>query len=271
MTTASSAQTRFREAYAGHRAVEGRAHDGRELFALPYLESGARALQRQWAVRARTFDTFVRRLLAPACRAAARPVDLLDLGAGNGWLCYRAALAGCRAVAVDLRDDGVDGLGASACYRDTAHGRFECVAGSFDALPLADATFDIVVFNASLHYATDLGAVLREARRMLRCGGRIAVLDSPFYRTDAAGEAMIAEKRRNAARDFGARAEALLGLPFIEYLTPARVVAASAELGLSWRRHRVRYPLWYEVRPLVARIRGARAPSRFDLWECTVR
>jgi SAM-dependent methyltransferase len=271
MRTAPSAQAKFREAYAGHRAAEGRAHDGRELFALPYLESGTLALRRQWAVRARTFDAFVRHILAPACRASARPIDLLDVGAGNGWLSYRASQAGCHAVAVDLRDDDVDGLGASACYRGAADGRLDCVAGSFDALPLADASFDIVVFNASLHYATDLGAALREAHRMLRRGGRIAVLDSPFYRSDAAGETMIAEKRRNATRNFGARAEALLGLPFIEYLTPARIVAASAGLGLSWRRHRVRYPLWYEVRPLVARFRGARAPSRFDLWECSVR
>ena len=46
--------------------------------------------------------------------------------------------------------------------------------------------------------------------------------------------------------------------------------AASRGLGLAWRRHRVRYPLWYELRPLVARLRGRRAPSRFDLWEATV-
>jgi hypothetical protein len=37
-----------------------------------------------------------------------------------------------------------------------------------------------------------------------------------------------------------------------------------------WRRHRVRYPLWYELRPLAAALRGARKPSRFDVWTAQV-
>jgi hypothetical protein len=60
---------------------------------------------------------------------------------------------------------------------------------------------------------------------------------------------------------------ALLALPSIEYLTRERLTTASAGLALSWRRHPVRYPLGYELRPLLARLRGRRAPSRFDVWE----
>ena len=37
-----------------------------------------------------------------------------------------------------------------------------------------------------------------------------------------------------------------------------------------WRRHRVLYPLWYELRPLVARLKRRRRPSRFDLWTARV-
>jgi hypothetical protein len=59
----------------------------------------------------------------------------------------------------------------------------------------------------------------------------------------------------------------LLAPDFIEYLTEERLRAA---LGFEWRRHRVWYPLWYEMRPVVARLRGRRRPSRFDLWECVV-
>jgi SAM-dependent methyltransferase len=266
--TDGTAQARFRVEYAAHRASEGRAHDCAELRALPYLASGP--LARQWAVRSRTFDAFVRRVLAPRARLTSRPLRVLDLGAGNGWLCHRAALAGCVATAVDTRDDAVDGLGAAACYGDDGAPPFQRVAASFDALPLRAGAFDVVVFNAALHYALDLGAALGEARRVARTGGRVVVLDSPFYARDADGAAMVAEKHRDAAARFGARADALLALPFIEYLTRDRLVAASRGLGLAWRRHRVRYPLWYELRPLVARLRGRRAPSRFDLWEATV-
>jgi SAM-dependent methyltransferase len=265
---APSRQTSFRAAYAKHRAAEGRRLDGDELLALPYLTTGP--LARQWRVRARTFDAFVRRVLTPASRSAARPLAVLDVGAGNGWLAYRASLAGCETTALDLRDDDVDGLGAASHYLRATPARFHRVAASFDSLPLARESFDVAVFNASLHYATDLAVVLREAHRVVRGGGRIVVLDSPFYARDEHGEAMVAEKRRLASERFGARADALLALPFVEYLTADRLATATAGLELAWRRHRVRYPVWYEARGLIARLRGRRATSRFDVWECTV-
>ena len=77
---------------------------------------------------------------------------------------------------------------------------------------------------------------------------------------------MVAEKHAAAAQRFGDRAGSLLGLPFIEFLTVERLAEVSAPLGLVWRRTRVRYPLWYEMRPFEALVRGRRAPSRFDLW-----
>jgi hypothetical protein len=39
---------------------------------------------------------------------------LVDLGAGNAWLCHRLALAGHRCAAVDIHADDVDELGAAA-------------------------------------------------------------------------------------------------------------------------------------------------------------
>lgn len=268
MTVTDVAAARFRAEYGAHRAAEGRGHDPAELFALPYMVTGP--LARQWTVRARSFDALLSRVLIPAAAARTPQPSLLDLGAGNGWLCYRAVLEGYRAVAVDVRDDHVDGLGAADGYLALTSGLLHRVVGSFDALPIRPGSFDVVVFNAALHYALDLGTVLLEARRASRSGGRVVILDSPFYQNDADGAAMVAEKRRDAARRFGDRAEALMALPFVEYLTADRLAAASRGLGLVWRRHRVRYPLWYEVRPLIAWLRRRRAPSRFDLWECTV-
>jgi len=266
MTT--SPESRFRSAYGAHRAAEGRDLDPASMRQLPYLSVGP--LARQWAVRARTFDTFVTGILRPMARRLRRPLRVLDLGAGNGWLSWRVALDGHEGVAVDIRDDRVDGLGAAAAYLESAKGRFHRVVASFESLPIVGGGFDAVVFNASLHYALDLATTLREARRVAQTGGRIVILDSAFYARAADGERMLVEKRRDAAARFGERAETLMSLPFIEYLTPARLQAASERVGLAWTRHRVRYPLWYELRPLAARLRGRRAPSRFDLWEAVV-
>lgn len=268
-TASPGALARFRAEYGAHRAAEGRGAGGTaELLALPYLRTGPTAAQ--WAIRSRTYDAFAARVLAPMAREAGRPLRILDLGAGNGWLCYRATLLGHDATAVDVRDDAVDGLGAAAGYDAHLPRPFGRVAASFGDLPMADGSYDLAVFNAALHYALDLAATLREAARVVRRGGRLVILDSPFYRRARDGDAMIAEKHRHAAARFGGRADALTALPFIEYLTPDGLASASAPLGLRWRRHRVRYPLAYEARPFVAILKRRRPPSRFDLWESAV-
>ncbi|MEX2283325.1 MAG: class I SAM-dependent methyltransferase [Gemmatimonadota bacterium] len=256
----------FRAAYAEQRASEGRGAGGEaELLALPYLETGPQA--KNWQVRARTFDHFVTQVLQPLAITRARPLRIADLGAGNGWLCYRLARLGHDPVAIDPRTDAVDGLGAAASYKDHLFRMFRRISASFDALPLHDRSYDLVVFNAALHYAIDLGSVLTEAARVTDAGGSIAILDSPFYSRDRDGAAMVTEKRRAAARTFADRGSVLLAPPFIEYLTRERLQQASGPLGLHWRRCRVRYPLWYELRPLLAAGGSRRSPSRFDIWE----
>jgi SAM-dependent methyltransferase len=255
----------FRAAYAEQRRSEGRgAGGGAELLQLPYLRRGP--LAKQWQVRARTFDHFLAHVVEPLAQACGRPLRVLDLGAGNGWLCYRLALLQHETVALDLRDDDVDGLSAASGYTPALPALFPRIAASFDALPLAARSFDLVVFNAALHYAVDLLAATTEAARVTRSGGRIAILDSPFYTRDRDGARMAQEKRARAHEQFGPRAEALLSIPSIEYLTRKRLEEAVA---LEWRRHRVRYPLWYELRPLATRP-GQRLPSRFDIWEACI-
>lgn len=258
------ALARFATAYAAHRESEGRDYSGPELLALPFLKTGRFA--EQWAVRARTFDAFMRFVVRPNAARSAGPLHIADLGAGNGWLSYRLATEGHFAIAVDIRGDDIDGLGAAEPFLARVPGKIERVEGSFDALPLDAESVDIAVFNASLHYALDLRRVLTEAARIVRPGGCLAILDSPFYADERDGLAMVAEKHASAGARFGSRAAALLDLPFIEFLTPERLRDASASTGLVWSRTRVRYPLPYELRPLRAWLRRQRRPSRFDLW-----
>ena len=254
----------FYTEYARHRAQEGRGYQGEALVSLPYLKKGAFA--DQWRVRARSYEAFIAKVVMPM--AARGPLDILDLGAGNGWLCHRLAWRGHRATALDIREDDVDGLGAARQFLARAPDLFAVVAAPFEALPFASRRFDIAVFNASLHYARDLAAVLNQARRVLRSGGMLVVMDSPFYTRESDGAAMLAEQRGRGETLFGSRAGALLAPDFIEYLTPQRL--AAADPALTWRRHRVRYPLGYELRPLLSKLKRRRAPSRFDLWTAAV-
>jgi len=183
----SPALDRFGADYAQHRAAEGRALPCEAVASLPYLHQGP--LARQWEVKARSYEAFVTRVLRPLAGAGKGPMFALDLGAGNGWLSHRLAREGHHGLAVDIRDDSVDGPGVARAL--LAGSGFECRLASFDCLPVADVTADLAVFNASLHYSSDLVATLCEARRVVRPGGRIAILDSPFYRHDAHGAAMV--------------------------------------------------------------------------------
>jgi SAM-dependent methyltransferase len=255
---------RFATDYAAHRKAEGRDHAGEDLFALPYLQTGP--LARQWAVRARSYDALMARVIRPLAAAAGRPLRIIDLGAGNGWLSYRLVAAGHAAVALDFRDDGIDGLGAAQPLAEHSGGRMERLVAVFEDIPLPSASFDAAIFNASLHYAFDLTDALEEAGRVVRPGGRLVIMDSPVYRREADGLAMVSEKQSGADEQFGARASNLMSLPFIEFLTRERLARASQSLGLAWRRIRIVYPLWYEARPLAAMLRRRRPPSRFDLW-----
>src|SRR5882672_4093588 len=169
MTTSA----RFRAAYARHRAAEGRGTGGdAELLALPYLKRGP--LTGQWRVRARTYERFLDVIVAARAReVASRTLRVLDLGAGNAWLCYRLVQRGHQAMAVDWRRDAVDGLGAAARYARHLPRMFPRIAASFETIPLRERRFDVVVYNAALHYAISLERAVLEAARVTAPGGRI--------------------------------------------------------------------------------------------------
>jgi SAM-dependent methyltransferase len=235
-TTACSASA----AYAEHRASEAGAPVAWPTRAAVPGSGRTRSRQRV------TFDRFMECAVRPRRKRAA--LRVLDLGAGNGWLCYRLHRMGHFAVALDLRTDLVDGLGAAAGYGELLPELFPRVAAAFEQLPVRTAGFDMAVFNASLHYATDLAAVVAEAARCVVGGGCVAILDTPWYRRRADGAHGGGEARTPGR--FG-RAGALPVLAAVEFLTPERL-APAASLNLTSPVSRA--IAWYELRP--GRLRG---------------
>ena len=209
-------------------------------------------------MRAATYKYFERKILAPLERDAGRPLSILDLGAGVGWLSYRLALRGHEPAAVDLLDDPLDGLGAARHYPQP----FPRILAELDRIPLADEQFDLAVFNASFHYATDYRAALREVRRLLGWGGRVVVLDTPVYQSYLHGEQMRAERQAQFERTYGFRSDSILSM---EYLDEQMIRDLGKDLNIRWRRHRPWYGLQWHLRPLRAKLARRRPPSRFEI------
>jgi SAM-dependent methyltransferase len=57
--------------------------------------------------------------------------------------------------------------------------------------------FDIVVFNASLHYSHDILRTVHRAMHLLTPGGKLYILDSPLYDDAESGRSMVRERRDN--------------------------------------------------------------------------
>jgi SAM-dependent methyltransferase len=254
---------RFIREYEKVRAREGRGtSDATFYLALPFKDLTGRHSS-QWSIRSRSFAYIVRRILPNLERSLARPLVILDLGAGNGWLSYRLTQRGHFCIAVDLLTNELDGLGAARHYSATVRERLTCFRAEADRLPFADAQCDCVIFNASFHYSEDYSRTLGEALRCLRPGGSVVIADSPWYSREEHGAQMVQERREKFTKDFGFPSD---GLASQEYLTDERMEALASTFGIHWTMQCPWYGVRWWTRPWVARWNGRREPSEFRIY-----
>lgn len=103
---------------------------------------------------------------------------VLDLGSGAGFDCLAAALdvgRRGRVVGIDMTPEMV-----RLAHRHAAHAgvvNVDFLQAGMEALPFADATFDVVISNCVINLCPDKARVLAEACRVLKPNGRLAVAD----------------------------------------------------------------------------------------------
>lgn len=127
-----------------------------------------------WGVRVADYVNFVEGAFQPLFERVfdetqvGPDTSLLDIGCGPGLALQLAAGRGAKVA-------GVDAAAASiAIARErTPDGDFR--VGEMEDLPWGDATFDVVTGFHSFFYAANLPNALREARRVTRSGGRVAM------------------------------------------------------------------------------------------------
>ncbi len=113
--------------------------------------------------------------LAEMLLALMPPMIIADLGAGEGTVSQLLAGRADQVIAVDNSEKMVE-FGSNLAQR---HGikNLEYRLGELEAIPIATDTVDLALFSQSLHHAQHPEKAVAEAWRILKPGGRVAILD----------------------------------------------------------------------------------------------
>lgn len=138
------------------------------MLQLPYLPDPL------WQVQAQNFDGLLEQSVLTGKR-------VLDLGSGRTWSARWLEHRGAEVVAADILRIKYLGLETAELYFAADDSYFERVLSDMECLPFADASFDVVFSNASIHHSLSMQHAIKEAARVLRSGGELLLSSEPVY------------------------------------------------------------------------------------------
>ncbi|MFC6731366.1 arsenite methyltransferase [Haladaptatus sp. DYSN1] len=149
---------------------------------------------------------------------------VLDLGSGAGFDCFLAAqrVRGTgRVIGVDMTVEMVEKARANVEKNDATNVEFRL--GEIEHLPVADETVDVVISNCVVNLSPDKPQVFREAFRVLKPGGRVAISDV----------VMTADLPDSVLRDPESVAACVAGASTIDDLESALAAAGFEDIDIA--------------------------------------
>jgi ArsR family transcriptional regulator len=114
------------------------------------------------------------------------PMVIADLGAGEGTISQLMAQRAKRVIAIDNSEKMVE-FGSELARRHNI-ANLEYRLGDLEDVPIRGGTVDLAFLSQALHHASHPERAIAEARRILKPGGRIAVLDLNRHHFEEARE-----------------------------------------------------------------------------------
>jgi len=133
---------------------------------------------KEWCMRKRS----CKRLLRYLMKRKTKPMALLEVGCGNGWLSRRLAdIPFCQVTGIDV--NGTELNQAMRVFGKQPNLRF--IHGDILHLAAMQKRYDVIVYAASVQYFPELKSTLRfSLLHLLHRDGELHILDSPLYRQE---------------------------------------------------------------------------------------
>jgi len=180
------------EMYIAIREKEGRIYTDKQVARLPDIDKGHR-FYKEWIIRQRSSQRLVTYLAAMH-----RPLNILEIGCGNGWL--SAKLAGIPHAKVTGLDP--NRIEIEQARRVFKRPNLQFIQKGFDHDTFeGKVKFDIIIFAASLQYFPSVRVVIANAFALLTEQGKVHILDTPFYNVQQAD--IAAQRCRKYYEDMG--------------------------------------------------------------------
>ncbi len=173
----------FEKKYIQIRALESRLYTDEELMQLPDI-GPVHPHFTEWQLRKRSARRLIHYL---AIRKT--PLEILEVGCGNGWLTHQLAeIPGTRVTGTDINFTELQQ--AARVFSNDPNLRF--IHGDIRSGILEGRQFDCIVFAVTLEHFPSAKKILHLSLSLLKRGGEIHIIDSPFCRPE---EVKLEERR----------------------------------------------------------------------------
>jgi ubiquinone/menaquinone biosynthesis C-methylase UbiE len=162
----------FESKYIALRKYENRVVSNTELLALPET-AYTHPYHTEWLIRRKSATK-----LKEYLRNKKRPLNILEIGCGNGWLSsLLAKISEANVIGTDI--NSIELQQAKTVFGNQSN--LDFIEGDIREGLFKEPEFDIIVFAASIQYFSPIKEILQSVFTLLSTNGEIHIIDSHFY------------------------------------------------------------------------------------------